>query len=316
MEKRYIRKDGSVVWINLTVALVHKTDGSPEYFVSVIEDIDEKRRMKESLYKLNNKLEQRVAERTRELSVSNQKLEATLKKLYEAEEQMLQAEKMAAMGTFAAGIAHELNNPLTGVLNYIQYTRDKIDDEKLKGYLDKAEHDTLRAAKVIENMLAYSRRSQPGEEDINIATVIEQSVDIMRPELNREHIALELDLDPALPPVKVNADTLEQVFINLMGNARDAMEGYADKRLYIQALEMANNIQVSIKDTGGGIPEHVGGKIFDPFFTTKPPGKGTGLGLGLCQRIISNLGGTIRFDSNEGQGTTFYIHIPVINQTS
>jgi PAS domain S-box-containing protein len=316
MEKRYICKDGSMVWINLTMALVCKPDGSPEYFVSVIEDIDEKRQMKESLYKLNKKLEQRITERTRELSTSNQKLEASLKKLYQAEEQMLQAEKMAAMGTFAAGIAHELNNPLTGVLNYVQYTRDKIDDEKLKGYLDKAEHNTLRAAKVIENMLAYSRQSQPGEEAINIATVIEQSVDIMRPELNREHIALELDLEPALPPVKANADTLGQVFINLMGNARDAMEEQADKRIGIRAVEQDNNIQVTIKDTGEGIPGHVGGKIFDPFFTTKPPGKGTGLGLGLCQRIISNLGGTIRFDSDEGQGTTFYIHIPVINQTS
>jgi C4-dicarboxylate-specific signal transduction histidine kinase len=279
----------------------------------VIEDINEKRQMKEGLYKLNKELEQRVEERTRELYNSNQALESTLSKLYQAEEQMLQAEKMAAMGTFVAGITHELNNPLTGVLNYVQYARDKIDDKKLKGYLDKAEQHTLRATKVIENMLAYSRQAQVEEKDINIATTIEHAVEIMCPELKQKHIDIELDLDQALPPVKANAGTLEQVFINLMGNARDAMEGVADKRLYIRALNKAHTTQVSFQDTGEGIAEHLGGKVFDPFFSTKPPGKGTGLGLSVCQRIISNLGGTLRYDSKEGQGTTFYIQLPTGN---
>jgi two-component system NtrC family sensor kinase len=135
----------------------------------------------------------------------------------------------------------------------------------------------------------------------------------MRPELNKDHIDIELELDQTLPPVKANADTLEQVFINLMGNARDAMEGAADKRLYIRALNKAHTTQVSIQDTGEGIAGHLGGKVFDPFFSTKPPGKGTGLGLSVCQRIISNLGGTLRYDSKEGQGTTFYIQLPTGN---
>lgn len=316
MEKRYIRKDGSTVWATLMVKLAKKPDGSPDYFISIIEDIDEKIAMKESLYQLNSELEQRVADRTRELYISNQKLETSLQKLYETEEQMLQAEKMAAMGTFAAGIAHELNNPLTGVLNYVQYVRDKIHDEKLRDYLDKAEKNTLRAAKVIDNMLSYSRRSQPEEKSINIATVIEQSIEIMRPELNREHIDIELDLDQELPLIKANADTLEQVFINLMGNARDAMEGREKKLISIRAIESDNTIHISVTDTGSGIPGHVGREIFDPFFTTKPPGKGTGLGLGLCQRIISNLGGTVTYHSDESQGTSFYIQIPVVNLTN
>ncbi|MGD9000285.1 MAG: PAS domain S-box protein [Granulosicoccaceae bacterium] len=316
LEKRYIRKQGSIVWVNLTVAMAHKPDGSPDYFISVIEDIDEKKYLQENLQSMNERLEQRVSERTAELSASKQRVEHTLQKLYQAEQQMLQAEKMAAMGTFAAGIAHELNNPLTGVLNYVQYTRDNIDDKKLRNYLDKAEHNTLRATKVIQNMLNYSRQSQAEIQDTDIATTIEQAVEIMRPELNKEHIDIKLDLQQTLPSIRANIDTLQQIFINLMANARDAMEQQADKRIAIRAGEEDGFIQVSITDNGSGIPENISNQIFDPFFTTKAPGKGTGLGLALCQRIISNLGGSISYHSEEGRGTTFDLYIPLQKMVS
>jgi signal transduction histidine kinase len=218
---------------------------------------------------------------------------------------------MAAMGTFAAGIAHELNNPLTGILNYVQYTRDNIDDKKLRSYLDKAEHNTLRATKVIQNMLTYSRKSHAEIEETDIAMTIEQAVEIMRPELNKEHIDIELDLQQTLPSIRANTDTLQQIFINLMANARDAMDQQAEKRIAIRAVEKDGFIQVSITDNGNGIPENISNQIFDPFFTTKAPGKGTGLGLALCQRIISNLGGSISYCSNEGRGTTFNLYIPL-----
>jgi PAS domain S-box-containing protein len=236
----------------------------------------------------------------------------------ELESQLTQAEKMSSIGLLAAGVAHEVNTPLAVISSYAQMLQKQVrEDEKLAGLLDKITRQTFRASEIVNNLLNFSRTSATEFSDINLNKIISETLTLLEHQLKISRIKVESDLHDGLPMIHGNAGKLQQVFLNLFLNAKDAMAG-AGGTLRVQTAN-GTGVNVSVSDTGSGIaPEHIH-KIYDPFFTTKTApregqSKGTGLGLSVTYGIIQEHAGKIRVESNPGQGTTFYLEFPLIRK--
>jgi len=224
------------------------------------------------------------------------------------EEQLQHSEKMASIGVLAAGVAHEVNTPLTGISSYTQMLRQQIPgDDARSALLEKIEKQTFRAAKIINNLLNFSRSSKAEFESLDINKVLLDVLSLLEHQLERGRIKVRRELAD-LPAVRGNENRLQQVFFNLILNARDAMPKGGWLTLATRAEEDA--VVVEIRDTGHGIKaEHIR-RIYDPFFTTKGIGRGTGLGLSVSFGILQEHGGAIFVDSVPGQGTTFQVALP------
>lgn len=265
----------------------------------------------------NRTLEEKIIQRTLELE--------------EAQAQLIQSEKMSAIGQLAAGVAHELNNPLGGILGYAQFALEKmkkrqIDDPDDKGltsfirYLTDIETQARRCKAIVQNLLRFSRSRRTTEfEDVDINATIEDTVTFVEHQLHMSQIELILELNDSLPIVQGSSGQLQQVFTNLIINAMHASEPQAKihiKSRFSPALgEFGGAVEVQITDQGCGIEPESIKKIFEPFFTTKEVGKGTGLGLSVSYGIIKDHGGEIKVDSVVGQGTTFTLILPVQKPT-
>jgi two-component system NtrC family sensor kinase len=236
--------------------------------------------------------------------------------------QLIQSAKMAAVGQLGAGVAHELNNPLTAVLGYSQFllqkTKDKgpLDINDLRSYLESIEKETIRCREIVSNLLQFSRKPF-GEKDepIDIRKAIDSVFLIIGNQLKLNNIEVEAKLAPDLFKVAGNLNQLAQVFINIFLNARDAMKGKGKLSINVQNIidEKNNNactVAVAISDTGCGIAQENLAKIFEPFFTTKEKDIGTGLGLFVTYQIIQEHNGSIEVKSEVGKGTTFTITLP------
>jgi len=225
------------------------------------------------------------------------------------EDQLLQAEKLSSIGLLAAGIAHEVNTPIAGISSYTQMLlKDTPDNDRRKHILEKIEKQTFRAAEIVNGLLSFSRLSGSEFKDLDINQLIEDSLALLGHQLQTNHIKVDSQLDLSLPPVYGNMGKLQQVFLNLFLNARDAMPSGGE--LAIQTAMYESMVIVDISDTGVGIPEENVRRIFDPFFTTKSIGKGTGLGLAVSYGIIQEHGGGIFVDSAAGRGTHFTVKLP------
>jgi two-component system, NtrC family, sensor kinase len=225
------------------------------------------------------------------------------------EDQLLQAEKLSSIGLLAAGIAHEVNTPIAGISSYTQMLlKDTPESDKHKPILEKIEKQTFRAAEIVNGLLSFSRLSGSEFKEVDINRILEESLNLLGHQLELNHIKVDSRYDTALPAVYGNIGKLQQVFINLFLNARDAMP--AGGELSIQTGMSESMVVVDIFDTGGGISEDNIKRIFDPFFTTKPIGKGTGLGLAVSYGIVQEHGGRIFVDSNPGNGTHFRVKLP------
>jgi hypothetical protein len=226
------------------------------------------------------------------------------------EEQLQHSEKMASIGILAAGVAHEVNTPLTGISSYTQMLRQQIkNDDPRSALLEKIEKQAFRAAKIVNNLLNFSRSSKAEFESLDINKVLVDVLSLLEHQLERGRIKVRKELSD-LPPVRGNENRLQQVFFNLILNARDAMPKGGWLTLASRAEE--DSIVVEVRDTGHGIkPEHVR-RIYDPFFTTKGIGRGTGLGLSISFGIVQEHGGAIFVESVPGQGTTFQVALPSI----
>ncbi|NIA08410.1 MAG: HAMP domain-containing protein [Nitrospiraceae bacterium] len=232
------------------------------------------------------------------------------------QEQLLQAKKLAAVGTFSSGIAHELNNPL----NNISLTADTLQEEyeslSREEVLDMV-HDIIsegeRAATVVRNLLDFCRKRPPSSQLLSIKDVIKKSANLVSNQLKIQHIWFEDYIPESLPPIRGDAQKLQQVFVNLFVNSMQAMSdgGLID----VCGMAKGKYVKVRFSDTGKGIPSEKIEHIFEPFFTTKPVGKGTGLGLSLVYGIIKKHGGYIEVESKENVGTTFIISLPIANET-
>ncbi len=236
--------------------------------------------------------------------------------LGQKQEELIQSKKMATIGTFSSGIAHEINNPLNNIslsTDALLEEFDSMDEEEIKEILDDIMIQTERASKIVRNLLDFSRAKSSESEPLYIDYILHKTTDLIANELNIHKITLEKEIDDMLPMVNGDLQKLQQVFLNLIINAEQAI--VEDGKISVHAMATDNGyVRTSISDTGPGIdPEHLS-QIFDPFFTTKEAGKGTGLGLAIVYGIVKKHGGYIEVASELGEGTTFSVYLPALQE--
>ena len=254
-----------------------------------------------------------------------QNLEQSLADLKEAQAKMVQTSKLAAVGQLAAGVAHELNNPIVGILGYSQYALEKIrgkdsaeltpeDLESYIKYLGYIEHESQRCKVIIQNLLNFARKSTVEMEATNVNQVLLETFTFTAHQLQMNNVQLRHDLADDVPTIRGNPSQLQQIFTNIIMNAEKAMKGGGTLTVTSRmdgSGERSGIISISFTDTGCGIPADVIDKIFDPFFTTRKVGEGTGLGLSLSHGIVRNHGGDITVASVVDEGSTFTVVLPV-----
>ena len=266
------------------------------------------RKSESELREWGHTLEQKVEKRTRELRI--------------AQAEAARGEKLASIGLLAAGIAHELNNPLTGILTFSHLLRKNVPDGSTEAEdLDLVIRETKRCAAIIRRLLDFAREKAPEKKFADINQIIENTVRIVEQPAHLHNIEIVMDLDRELPLVWVEPDLIEQVIMNMLVNAQHAIEDEGSITIRCRrspvprspdpGMEPVPMVEISIIDTGCGIPEEDLQRIFDPFFSSKEVGKGTGLGLSVSHGIVRAHGGCIEVDSTVGQGTTFRICFPL-----
>jgi PAS domain S-box-containing protein len=236
------------------------------------------------------------------------RVEKTLK---EARAQIAQSEKMASLGQLSAGIAHEINNPLTGILMYASMALENMEGNPLAEHLRYIVEDVNRCKGIVQNLLAYSRRSKPNVGTIALNTLVDQGLNLIRDQKLFGNIAVLKELSEDMILVRGDRNRLTQVIINLVMNACAAMNGEGILTFSTYRDKPDKKAFLEISDTGCGIPEENLPRIFDPFFTTKEPGKGTGLGLSTSYGIVKEAGGGICVKETSPQGTTFLVELPL-----
>lgn len=236
------------------------------------------------------------------------------KALQDAQAQLIQSEKMAAFGQLGAGIAHEVKNPLAGILGYAQLSLRKVEEgAPLYNNLKVIEKETKRCKDIIDNLLKFARQEKVAYMPIDINSVAEDAAAIVDHQLGVHQVKLAKKLAQGLPYITGNGNQIQQVLMNLMINAQQAMEGKPGVITLETVLAGQENIEIRVSDNGPGIPKEIQAKIFEPFFTTKVAGKGTGLGLSVSYGIIKDHNGNISIESEPGQGTMFIISLPIKN---
>jgi two-component system NtrC family sensor kinase len=234
-------------------------------------------------------------------------------------EQVIEAGKLASIGELAAGIAHEINNPVAVMVEEAGWIRDLLDEddlketanlEEFKRSLNQIQTQGHRCKQITHKLLSFARKTDPTVKLVQVNEVIEDVISLSQQRALYATVKIETNLDPDLPKVEASPSELQQVFLNMINNSLDAMDS---KGGTIEVISRVSGrfVVVDVADTGVGIPRSNLQRIFDPFFTTKPVGKGTGLGLSICYGIMKKMGGDLTVNSAVGLGTTFHIHIPM-----
>jgi signal transduction histidine kinase/ActR/RegA family two-component response regulator len=258
------------------VIIAHKApDGSVEFFSTIARDISESKRVQEVLR---------------------------------------QSEKLAAMGELLAGVAHELNNPLTVVVGQTVLLDRALAGSPLAARVEKISRAAERCTRIVRNFLALAREYPPERQEVPLDRIVREAVELFAYQLRVDNVEVVMNLAGDLTALWADPHQLHQVVVNLLTNAHHAMREVATPRaltLVTRADPARRRVLLEVSDTGPGIPSEIQRRIFEPFFTTKPPGQGTGLGLSLCQGIVENHGGSIRVESRPGHGATFIVELPV-----
>ena len=254
-----------------------------------------------------------------DLRETTQEMERREQELRDKQEQLVQAGKLATLGELTTGVAHELNNPLNNIGLYVGNVIDRIrlgDDETepLVSDLEKAMEQVRKATEIISHLRTFGRAARVSVELVDVDDVIERSLLLVHEQLRLRGIEVELELCPDELLVLANPIQLEQVFINLLTNARDALADSKRKTIRIASSRDEERIRIAFSDTGPGIPRELEQRIFDPFFTTKEVGMGTGLGLSITYSILREYAGDISVTSRPGNGATFVIELPFADE--
>jgi two-component system NtrC family sensor kinase len=273
----YVRRDGEIIEGNLSSAIIHDAQGREIASVGIFVDISER------------------------LDMESQ--------LRETQEKLLQSEKLAAMGRLTSQIAHELNNPLYGIMNTLELLKTEVPPEnKRRKILDMALSETERLTELLRKMLSFSKPDEEERQMTDVNQVLDEILLLVRKQLLENSVRISASLAGDLEKVYASRNQLRQVFLNMIANARDAMPDGGT--LTVKSMEREDTIYVEITDTGTGIHEEDLSKIFDAFFTTKDSVKDVGLGLSVCYGFIKDHGGDIQVSSKWGSGTTFTITLP------
>jgi len=294
-EQRLIRRDGSQAILKLTSSLL-KEDSRPTGFLHIARDVT-----------LEKEMQDKLSAAYRELTESHQRLK-------ESQEQLIQAEKLTSLGQLAASVAHEVNNPLSGVLIYTQLLIKKIDHndiprETTLEYLRKMETELIYSTKLIQNLFDFARQTPPAFRQVNLNEVVDRSYGFTAQSVAVRHIQVIRDLDSSLPSLMADFDQLQQVCTNLIMNAIQAMpEGGT---LTLRTWAGSDQVMIQVRDTGCGISPENMRKLFTPFFTTKREVKGVGLGLAVAYGIVQRHNGKIDVQSKVGEGTAFTLCLPL-----
>jgi two-component system NtrC family sensor kinase len=250
-------------------------------------------------------LETKVEERTQQLKVAQKKL--------------MQSDRLASLGQLSASVAHEINNPVSGVLNLSMLMQrilkadgippNRIED--FRKYLSQVTSETARVGRIVSDLLAFSRRSKPQRVPGDLNRVVKLTLSLVEPKMKLSNVRVESKFCEDLPAVPCDPSQLQQVVLNLVLNAAEATQSRAERRIEVSTETAGAMVLLRISDNGEGIPPENLGKIFNPFFTTKPEGKGVGLGLAVFYGIVEAHGGDIEVASTAGEGTTFTVSLPI-----
>jgi two-component system, cell cycle sensor histidine kinase and response regulator CckA len=276
------RKDGSEFIAEWHITPIRNHTGEITHLVSIQRDITERRRSEEELQRQRDAL--------------------------------YQSEKLATMGQLLAGVAHELNNPLSVVMGQASLLRQSTKTKRQVERADKIVLAAERCARIVNNFLALARQRPPERHPVQLNAVVRDAVELLAYPLRVDSVEVQFALGDELPILRADSHQLHQVVVNLVSNAHQAMRETPPPRQLTLATgidEPDNRVWLEVRDTGPGISQELQARIFEPFFTTKPPGVGTGLGLSLCQGIVETHGGTIRVVATEEPGTVFRVELPV-----
>jgi two-component system NtrC family sensor kinase len=231
------------------------------------------------------------------------------RQLADAQRQLTQADKLASVGRLAAGLAHEINNPLTGVLTYASFLEKRAgDNPEVRADLEVIVRETKRCREIVRGLLDFARQSPPERRPTDLNEVVRHGVAIVMNQLALGRVSLQLDLAADLAPVPVDGNQIQQVIVNLMLNAADAI-GERGGTIQVTTRAVGDATELTVEDSGAGIPEEAMDHLFEPFFTTKGS-RGNGLGLAVTWRIVESHGGTIQVESKVGKGTRFAVRLP------
>ena len=272
------RKDGELIEGDLSASIIYDENGEEIASVGVFKDLRERLGIERELQKMR--------------------------------EALLQSEKLAAMGRLTSQIAHELNNPIYGIMNTLELLRTEIPPEsKRRKILELSLSETQRLAEMLRNMLSFSKPEEEKRRPVKINELVEGILLVMEKQMKEANIKMETHFDDGIPEVMASTNQMRQVMLNMLKNAKEAMP--KGGTLTVRTNREDNKVLIHIQDTGVGIPEEIRSKIFEAFFTTKQKVKGVGLGLSVCYGIIKGHGGEIKVESEEGKGTTFIITLPI-----
>lgn len=294
-------------------------------FVSL--DISERKRVEKELAAHRHHLEELVMERTADLEQTNEQLQQEMYERKKAAEekvnleaQLFRQQKLESIGTLASGVAHEINNPLTGIINYANLIYSRIGDESLKEYSKGIMDEGQRVAGIVRNLLAFARQEKESHQPADIREIINAALSLLGSVLRKDQIKLEKDIPDSLPLLYCRSQQIQQVLINLLTNARDALNqryqnNHENKRVQIRVMTLEKDgapcLRTIVEDYGVGITPEIIERIFDPFFTTKHRNQGTGLGLSVSYGIIKEHEGELWTESVIEQYTRFYMDLPL-----
>ncbi|MFA6001288.1 MAG: ATP-binding protein, partial [Thermoleophilia bacterium] len=232
-------------------------------------------------------------------------------------QQLIQSERMVAVGQLVAGVAHEINNPLTGVMGYAQLLQTRDIDDQARQDAESINREAERASRIVRHLLSFARKHQPERKAVDINSILRESMELKAYELKVNNVLMEADLDAGLPMTTTDPHQLQQVFLNMISNAEQAMLADSSSGLLkISTRLVDDKIQIVFADNGPGVPEELRDRIFEPFFTTKDVGKGTGLGLSICYGVIEDNDGRIWVEPVNGRGAKIIIELPVVATTT